>query len=109
MKLQSDPTVIYAVSKASNFQGEPIRRVLYKHLKEASPYNTYYSPGIPPGPICMVDKNSVDAVLNAESNRYIYLCADPARFGYHKFTDNAAEHEVNSRKYQEWLNSKNIR
>lgn len=109
MKLQSDPTVIYAVSKANNFQGDPIRRVLYKHLREPSPYNTYANVGIPPGPICVVDKNSVDAVLNAEKNDYIYMCADPARFGYHKFTASAAEHAVNAKAYQDWLNSKNIK
>ena len=109
MKLQSDPTVIYAVSKANNFQGDPIRRVFYKHLREPSPYNTYFSAGIPPGPICMVDKNSVDAVLDSENNEFIYMCADPARFGFHKFTASAAEHAVNAKKYQDWLNSKNIK
>ena len=109
MKLQSDPTVIYAVSKANNFQGPPLKRVFYKHLREPSPYNTYYSAGIPPGPICMVDKNSVDAVLNAESNDFIYMCADPKRLGLHNFTASAAEHAVNAKEYQNWLNSKNIK
>lgn len=109
MKLQSDPTVIYAVSKANNFQGDPIKRVLFKHLREASPYNTYFSAGIPPGPICMVDKNSVDAVLNAENNNYIFMCADPQRFGFHKFTASAEQHAINAKAYQDWLNSKNIK
>lgn len=109
MKLQSDPTVIYAVSEANNFKDAPIRRVLYKHLREDSPYNTYANAGIPPGPICVVDKNSVDAVLNSENNNYIYMCADPARFGFHKFTASAAEHAVNAKVYQDWLNSKNIK
>lgn len=109
MKLQSDPTVIYAVSKANNFQGTPLKRVFYKHLREPSPYNTYYSAGIPPGPICMVDKNSVDAVLNAESNDFIYMCADPKRLGLHNFTASAAQHAVNAKEYQNWLNSKNIK
>lgn len=109
MKLQSDPTVIYAVSKANNFQGEPLRRVFFKHLREPSPYNTYFSAGIPPGPICVVDKNSVDAVLNAQKSDYIYMCADPKRFGFHKFTASAAEHAVNAKEYQQWLNSKNIK
>lgn len=108
MKLQSDPTVIYAINKQTNFK-ETIKRVFYKHLSTPSPYNTYANAGIPPGPICVVDKNSVDAVLEAEKNDYIFMCADPARFGYHKFTASAAEHAVNAKAYQDWLNSKNIK
>ena len=108
MKLQSDPTVIYAVNKASNFT-QQIKRVYYKYLKEPSPYNTYANKGIPPGPICIVDKNSLNAVLDAEKNNYIFMCADPARFGYHKFTDNDAEHAKNAKAYQDWLNSKQIK
>lgn len=108
MKLQSDPTVIYAINKQTNFK-ESIKRVFYKHLTTPSPYNTYANKGIPPGPICVVDKNSVDAVLNAENNNYIFMCADPARLGYHKFTASAEEHAVNAKAYQDWLNSKNIK
>ena len=108
MKLQSDPTVIYAVNKASNFT-TPIKRVLYKHLREQSPYNTYANAGIPPGPICVTDKKSVDAVLNYEKNNYIFMCANPQKFGFHKFTNNAVEHEKNAKEYQQWLNSKNIK
>ena len=109
MKLQSDPTVIYAVSKANNFQGETLKRVFYKHLREPSPYNTYFSAGIPPGPICMVDKNSVDAVLNAEQNNFIFMAADPDKFGFHRFTASDIEHAKNAKDYQNWLNSKNIK
>ena len=108
MKLQSDPTVIYAMNKQTNFK-ESIKRVLFKHLTTPSPYNTYANAGIPPGPICVVDKNSVDAVLDAENNEYIFMCADPARMGYHKFTASAEEHVINAKAYQDWLNSKNIK
>ncbi|CAA7194510.1 endolytic transglycosylase MltG [Chryseobacterium potabilaquae] len=108
MKLQSDPTVIYAINKQTNFK-ESIKRVLYKHLATPSPYNTYANTGIPPGPICIVDKNSVDAVLNAESNNYIFMCADPQKMGYHKFTASPEEHSINAKAYQDWLNSKNIK
>lgn len=108
MKLQSDPTVIYAVSKANNFTKQ-IKRVYFKDLKEPSPYNTYANKGIPPGPICIVDKNSLNAVLDAEKNNYIYMCADPARFGYHKFTDNDAQHAINAKAYQDWLNRRQIK
>lgn len=107
MKLQSDPTVIYAINKATHFQSQ-IRRVLYKDLRTPSPYNTYTNVGIPPGPICIVDKNSVDAVLNAEKNNYLYMCANPQKFGFHKFTNSDTEHAKNAKEYQDWLNSRNI-
>ncbi|MBH1959265.1 MAG: endolytic transglycosylase MltG [Flavobacteriia bacterium] len=108
MKLQSDPTVIYAINKETNFT-TPIKRVLYKHLRHPSPYNTYANAGIPPGPICITDKSSVDAVLNPEQNNYIFMAADPDKFGFHRFTASDAEHAKNARDYQEWLNSKNIK
>lgn len=108
MKLQSDPTVIYAMNKQTNFK-ESIKRVFYKHLSTPSPYNTYANTGIPPGPICVVDKNSVDAVLDAENNSYIFMCADPRKPGYHKFTASAEQHVINAKEYQDWLNSKNIK
>ena len=108
MKLQSDPTVIYAINKEDNFKSD-IKRVLYKHLSVQSPYNTYKNAGIPPGPICIVDKSSIDAVLNAENHHYIFMCADPKRMGYHKFTDNDAEHAKNAKEYQDWLNSRQIK
>lgn len=108
MKLQSDPTVIYAINKDTNFT-TPIKRVLYKHLKHPSPYNTYANAGIPPGPICVTDKNSVDAVLNAEKNNYIFMAADPDKFGFHRFTASDTEHAKNARDYQAWLTSKNIK
>ncbi len=109
MKLQSDPTVIYTVLQANSFTEPPLKRVLYKHLTIPSPYNTYANPGIPPGPICIVDKNSVDAVLNAEKHDYIYMAANPDKFGYHRFTASDAEHAVNAKAYQNWLNSKDIK
>lgn len=108
MKLQSDPTVIYAINKDTNFT-TPIKRVFYKHLSHPSPYNTYANAGIPPGPICITDKSSVDAVLNAEKNNYIFMAADPDRLGYHRFTASDIEHAKNARDYQDWLNSKNIK
>lgn len=108
MKLQSDPTVIYAVNKAHNFT-KTIKRVYYKNLKEPSPYNTYANVGIPPGPICVVDKNSVDAVLNAEKHNYLFMCANPENIQTHKFTHSDTEHAKNAKDYQNWLNKKGIK
>lgn len=108
MKLQSDPTVIYAINKDTNFT-TPIKRVLYKHLAHASPYNTYRNEGIPPGPICVTDKSSVDAVLNAEKHDYIFMAADPDKLGYHRFTASDKEHAQNAKDYQKWLNERNIK
>lgn len=108
MKLQSDPTVIYAINKENNFSHK-IKRVYYKHLRYDSPYNTYANAGIPPGPICLVDYNVIDAVLNAEKNNYIYMCADPKKKGFHKFTNSDTEHAINAKAYQDWLNSSNIK
>ncbi|MDY3362881.1 endolytic transglycosylase MltG [Riemerella anatipestifer] len=108
MKLQSDPTVIYAINQSSGFN-KVIKRVYYKDLKTPSPYNTYANVGIPPGPICVTDKNSVDAVLNAENHDYIYMCADLQKIGFHKFTSSDVEHAKNAKAYQDWLNEKQIK
>lgn len=107
MKLQSDPTVIYAINKEQNFS-KIIKRVYSKDLSHPSPYNTYANAGIPPGPICVVNKNAVDNVLNAEENDYIYMCADPERLGYHKFTHSDVEHMKNAKAYHDWLNRNKI-
>ncbi len=108
MKLQSDPTVIYAHRKDTGFTTE-IKRVYYKHLRYPSPYNTYANVGIPPGPICVVDKSSLDAVLNPESHGYIFMAADPQRLGLHRFTASDVEHAKNARDYQQWLDRQTLK
>ena len=84
MKLQADPTVVYAMKREANDFDLVVRRVLYKDLKINSPYNTYKNRGLPPGPITMPDISSVDAVLNAESHTtsFLLLTQNP---GYHLF------------------------
>lgn len=108
MKLQSDPTIIYAINKEHHFT-KTIKRVYHKDLSHPSPYNTYANAGIPPGPICMVNKQSVDNVLDAENHSYLFMVADPERLGYHKFTHSDVEHMKNAKAYHDWLNRKNIR
>jgi UPF0755 protein len=103
MPLQADPTVIFALkSNAQNFDWV-IKRVYIKDLSVDSPYNTYLNTGLPPGPIFMPDVNAIESVLNFESHNYIYFCASPERPGYHEFAVTYDKHQVNSRKYHEWI------
>ncbi len=103
MRLEADPTVIFA---ANDFT---IRRVLNKHLRINSPYNTYLNTGLPPGPITMPSINAIDAVLNYEKHDFIYMCAKEDFSGYHNYASNLTQHLQNARKFQEALNQRNIK
>ena len=105
MPLQADPTVIYALKLRDNDFDQVIKRVLYNDLFIASPYNTYQNTGLPPGPIAMPDVDAIDAVLNAEKHDYIYFCASVEKFGYHVFAASYEDHQVNAKKYADWLNA----
>jgi UPF0755 protein len=109
MKLEADPTVIYAVKKNSGDFNQVIKRVLYKDLETNSPYNTYMYQGLPPGPIAMPDITALDAVLNPEKHEYIYFCASVTNFGYHEFAVTPLQHEANRQKYVEWVNNQGIK
>jgi UPF0755 protein len=103
IKLQSDPTVIFAVGDFS------IRRVYHKHLQYNSPYNTYYYQGLPPGPIRISSIKAIDAVLNHQKHNYIYMCAKPKSGGLHVFTASYDEHLKNARNFQNHLDNLNIK
>ena len=106
MKLQADPTVIYAIQQEK--PDAVVQRVLRKDLTIDSPYNTYKNVGLPPGPICVPEKAALLAVLEAPEHDYIFMCADPDQPGYHAFARNYAGHLVNQRKWTNWLNSRKI-
>ena len=103
MKLQSDPTVIYAIGDFS------IRRVLKKDLKYDSPYNTYKYKGLPIGPISLPSISAIDAVLNYQKHEYLYMCAKEDFSGYHNFAKSVKQHYANAAKYRKALNDKNIK
>ena len=103
MPLQADPTVKYAM------QDFGLRRILYKHLKYPSPYNTYINKGLPPSPICMPGKNAIEAVLDFEEHDYLFFCARPTFDGYHNFARTLGEHNRNARAYSAELNRRKIK
>ena len=102
MRLQADPTVKYAMGDFS------LKRLMHKHLKFDSPFNTYTNAGLPPAPICIPSIAAIDAVLDYEEHDYLYFCARPEFDGRHNFARNLDEHNVNARKYAEALNKQGI-
>ena len=100
--LQADPTLIFA---ARDFT---IKRVLNRHREIESLYNTYMYRGLPPGPIRMPSGQYIDAVLDFEEHKFIYLCAKEDFSGYHEFATNLRDHMRNARKYQRALNQARI-
>jgi UPF0755 protein len=100
--LQADPTVIFANDDFT------VKRVTNTLLKVDSRYNTYKYAGLPPGPIMMPSIHAIDAVLNRDENKYIYMCAKEDFSGYHNFAETKAAHEINAKKYRDALNKRNI-
>ena len=103
MPLQACPTVKYAVGDFS------LQRILNKHLKVDSPYNTYMYPGLPPGPIRTPSTICIDAVLNYAKHDYLFMAADASLNGGHAFAKTGAEHMRNARKIQQVLNERGIK
>ncbi|MFI5163493.1 MAG: endolytic transglycosylase MltG [Sphingobacteriales bacterium] len=103
MKLESDPTVIFALQDFS------IRRVLNRYLSYNSPYNTYLHTGLPPGPVMMPSVNALNSVLDYRKSDYIYMCAKEDFSGNHNFATNMADHLINAHKFQQALNTRNIK
>ena len=108
MRLQADPTVIYTIKEYYNNFDTIIRRVLYRDLKLDSKYNTYKIKGLPPGPITMPDISAIDAVLNYERHKYLFMVANPSNRGYHLFASDLAGHNRNKKAYIRWINSRGI-
>ena len=103
MKLEADPTLVYALGDFN------VNRVLNVYKAIDSPYNTYKYAGLPPGPICLPTKTSIDAVLNYTHHNYIYFCAKEDFSGHHSFAATYSQHCVNAKKFQRALDRRGIK
>lgn len=101
-KLEADPTVKFAVGDFG------LRRILFKHLETASPYNTYLHTGLPPGPIRVPSIKAIDAVLAPTQHNYYFMCAKDDLSGRHHFASTLTEHNKNAARYRAALNARGI-
>ena len=95
MKLQSDPTIIYGLTKGYPL-GHGIRQ---SELARDTGYNTYIIPGLPPTPICNPGKDAIAAVLDPEQTNDLYFVA--TGHGGHVFTSSLAAHQQNVAKLRQ--------
>ena len=94
MLLQCDPTVIYALMLDGKYDGHISRA----DLQFPSDYNTYFSPGLPPGPICNPGKESIRAALFPQQTDKLYFVS--RNDGSHYFSSTLQEHNRAVQQYQ---------
>lgn len=97
MPLQADPTVQYAVGQPGNWWPQ----ITQADIDKSSPYNTYSSPGLPPGPICNPSLASIEAALNPAQTNYLYFVAKNDGSGTHAFATTYQEQLQNIQKYSQ--------
>jgi len=90
MKLQTDPTVIYGITKGEGILGRGLRR---SELARETPWNTYVIKSLPPTPIANPGKAAIEAALDPVDTDYIFFVADGS--GGHAFAETLAEHNRN--------------
>lgn len=86
MRLQADPTVKFALKDFT------LKRIYEKHLAVQSPYNTYINVGLPPGPVCTPQPETIDMVLNAPQTDYLYFVANSDFSGTHVYSKDYDDH-----------------
>lgn len=96
MRLQTDPTVIYGITKGEGILGRGLRQ---SELRRETPYNTYVITGLPPKPIANPGRLSIEAALNPDTTPYIFFVADGS--GGHAFAETLEQHNANVARWRE--------
>ena len=96
MKLQTDPTVIYGITKGEGILGRGLRQ---SELRRETTWNTYVIDGLPPTPIANPGRLSIEAALNPDTTKFIFFVADGS--GGHAFAETLEQHNINVAKWRE--------
>ena len=95
IRLQTDPTVIYGITKGEKTLGRGLRR---SELDRKTPWNTYRIDGLPPTPIANPGRASIEAVLNPEDTNFLFFVANGT--GGHIFAETLNQHNANVKKWR---------
>ncbi len=99
MRLQSDPTIIYGITRGQSTLG---RGLLRSEINQHTPYNTYQIDGLPPTPIANPGIDSLRAVANPDTHDYLYfVAAGPRSSDGHVFAETYQEHQRNVARWRE--------
>ena len=96
MRLQTDPTVIYGITKGEGVLGRGLRQ---SELRRETPWNTYVIPALPPTPIANPGRASLMAAAQPDESDFIFFVADGT--GGHAFAETLAEHNANVARWRQ--------
>jgi len=96
MKLDCDPTTIYAALLDGRYSGT----IHKSDLDSANPYNTYRNRGLPPGPIANPGRDSLLAAVHPADTQYLYFVLRPDGSGAHNFSKTISEHLIATTQYR---------